>query len=81
MSLGMQVKPLRVLQEREITRVGGEEVIQIDVGLIARRTGTSEEIAAEASARTLLPADMWSRSTSRPLPERIATFEAPGPGF
>ncbi len=35
MSLGMQVKVLRVLQEKEITRVGGEEVIEVDVRLIA----------------------------------------------
>ncbi|MBW2312451.1 MAG: sigma-54-dependent Fis family transcriptional regulator [Deltaproteobacteria bacterium] len=35
MSLAMQVKLLRVLQDREITRVGGEEVIKVDVRIIA----------------------------------------------
>jgi len=35
MSLTMQVKLLRVLQEREITRVGGEAVIPVNVRVIA----------------------------------------------
>jgi two-component system response regulator HydG len=35
MSLAMQVKLLRVLQEREIVRVGGDEAIKIDVRVIA----------------------------------------------
>jgi two-component system response regulator HydG len=35
MSLAMQVKLLRVLQEREVIRVGGDEVIKVDVRVIA----------------------------------------------
>ncbi len=40
MSPGMQVKLLRVLQEKEITRVGGEKVIPVDVRVISATNQT-----------------------------------------
>ncbi len=42
MPLSMQAKLLRVLQEREITRVGGEKVIKVDVRVI---TATNKNLA------------------------------------
>lgn len=47
MSPTMQAKLLRVLQEREIQRVGGEEVLKVDVRIVA---ATNKDLPAEVAA-------------------------------
>jgi two-component system response regulator HydG len=49
MSLMMQVKLLRALQEREFSRVGGETTIQVDVRVIA---ATNKNLLEQISAGT-----------------------------
>ncbi|MBW1643655.1 MAG: sigma-54-dependent Fis family transcriptional regulator [Deltaproteobacteria bacterium] len=51
MPITMQVKLLRVLQEREITRVGGEGVIKIDVRLIVATNRNLQEMIRQSSFR------------------------------
>jgi two-component system response regulator HydG len=47
MSVAMQAKLLRVLQEKKIQRVGGEEVLKVDVRVMA---ATNRELKAEIEA-------------------------------
>jgi two-component system response regulator HydG len=47
MSLAMQAKLLRVIQEKEFTRVGGEEIISVDVRIIA---ATNKDLLSEVKA-------------------------------
>ena len=49
MPIAMQVKLLRVLQERELTRVGGDGVISVDVRLIV---ATNQDLAGMVAAGT-----------------------------
>jgi two-component system response regulator HydG len=51
MSLTMQVKLLRVLQEREFTRVGGEKTIQVDVRLMAATNKNLPELIGKGAFR------------------------------
>lgn len=51
MPLTMQVKLLRVLQERELTRVGGEEVTKIDVRVIAATNKNLQEMIRQGTFR------------------------------
>ncbi|MGA7144594.1 MAG: sigma-54 dependent transcriptional regulator, partial [Desulfobacterales bacterium] len=51
MPLSMQVKLLRVLQERELTRVGGEKVIPVDVRVIAATNKDLDDLKNEGAFR------------------------------
>ena len=51
MSLNMQVKLLRVMQEREFERVGGKEKIKTDVRVIAATNKSLRELVAQGSLR------------------------------
>ncbi len=51
MSLAMQPKLLRVLQERKFERVGGTEVIEVDVRLVAATNKNLEEAVKEGKFR------------------------------
>ena len=63
MPLGLQAKLLRVLQEREVERVGGKKPVALDIRLIA----TSNRNMAEAVAKGVLREDVYYRLNVFPL--------------
>ena len=62
-SLGMQAKILRVLQERELLRVGGTEAIRVDVRIIAATNKNLEQLLKEGRFRE----DLYYRLNVIPL--------------
>ncbi len=63
MPLAMQAKLLRVLQEQEIERVGGHEVIRVDVRVVAATNRDLEQACADGEFR----ADLYDRLNVLPL--------------
>ena len=63
MDLNMQAKLLRVLQEKEITRVGGNEIIKLDVRVIA---ATHRNLAEEVKSGNFRE-DLYYRLLGLPI--------------
>jgi len=67
-----QVKLLRVLQTRELERVGGTKPVQVDIRIIAATHRNLEQMIAEGRFRE----DLWFRINVSPfLSRRYASDE------
>lgn len=63
MSPALQVKLLRVIQEKEIMRIGGDKVINVDVRIIATTNEELRELVKEGKFRK----DLYYRMSAFPL--------------
>ncbi len=63
MDLSLQAKMLRVLQEREVTRIGGNQVIKLDVRIIA---ATHKDLAEEVKSARFRE-DLYYRLLGLPI--------------
>lgn len=63
LSLSNQARLLRVLEEREFERVGGDKTIQVDVRVVC---ATNQDLEAAASHREFLP-DLYDRLNVVPM--------------
>ena len=63
MPMGLQAKLLRVLQEREVERVGGKKPVSLNIRIIA----TSNREMAEAVARGVFREDLYYRLNVFPV--------------
>jgi two-component system response regulator FlrC len=61
--LALQAKLLRVLQEREVERVGGKKAVALDIRVVA----TSNRDIADAVAQGLFREDLFYRLNVFPL--------------
>ncbi|GMR15906.1 MAG: sigma-54 dependent transcriptional regulator [Gammaproteobacteria bacterium] len=63
MDIGLQAKLLRVLQEKEVERLGGNKIIELDVRVLATSNRDMQEVVADSKFRE----DLYYRLNVFPL--------------